>query len=318
MLDTAGGWGYTGDMRPQLFEIPGLGWPVYAYPSLVAVGVAVAVFAAMRMARRRGIDPVLALDLGLIGLVSALFGGHLFYYAEFYHKHFAERPWYAALFFWEGGLVFYGAVLAAFGCGMAYVAWWNRRARMAGRPAVPMLRMVDIGAAAVPVGLVFGRLGCLLNGCCWGRVCELGPPLAVRFPAGSLAWQRQLEQGQIGEQAAHSLPVYATQLYEAGFAAVLALVLWRYWRRRPRDGRVVAACMALYGGWRLFVEQLRSHDAQAEMTRLLGSVALTWSQVVSLGMIVSGAMMWLVAGWLAPRPELHGAQQGCPSGGGFA
>ncbi len=288
-------------MRPELFRLPGLGWPVYAYPTLVAIGFAAAIAAAIRLCRRRGIDPVLPLDIGLIALVSSLLGAHLFYYVEFYSVHFANRPWWAALAFWEGGLVFYGGVIAAFASGAVYLWWYNRRTAAAGGRPVALGEMADVAAVALPLGLAFGRVGCFLNGCCWGRTCTLPWPLAVRFPRDSLAWQRQLERGLLEPAAAHTHPVYATQLYAALAAALLFAFLWRYWQRRPAPGRVLAALLALYAPIRFANESLRSHHPSAEMTRLFGGLALTWSQLVSVALFGAGLLLWVAAGALARR-----------------
>lgn len=291
-------------MRPELFRLPVLGWPLYAYPTLVALGFAVCIAVAMRLARRRGIDPTVVLDIGLLALVSSLLGAHLFYYVEFYRVHFADRPWWAALAFWEGGLVFYGGVIGAFLAGLGYLWLYNRTARRRGRPTVSFGAMADITAVVLPLGLLFGRTGCFLNGCCWGRPCALPFPLAVRFPRGSFAWQRQLEQGAITADAARTLPVYATQLYEATEGLVLFVLLLLLWRRRPAPGRVLAGFLMAYGPLRFLNESLRSQHPTAELTTIAGSFALTWSQIISVGLFVAGLLLWWQAARAAGAPSV--------------
>jgi phosphatidylglycerol:prolipoprotein diacylglycerol transferase len=280
-------------VRPELFRIPILDWPMFAYPTLVALGFALCIWAAMRMARSRGIDPTVPLDIGLLALVTSLLGAHLFYYVEFYDVHFADRPWWAAIAVWEGGLVFYGGVITAFFAGIGYVLWHNARARRSGRATVPLGPMADIAATVIPIGLVFGRIGCFFNGCCWGLTCDLPAPLAVRFPAGSLPWDRQVQQGLIDTSASHTLPVYATQLYEMVASALIFAILFVLWRRRLHPGRVVACLMTLYGFARFGIEGLRSHHQTAELTRFAGTLELTWSQVVSASLIAGGALVWI-------------------------
>ena len=73
----------------------------------------------------------------------------------------------------KGGLVFYGGLIGATLAGVLY-------ARL---KKLPLWKMADILAPSIALGYVFGRIGCLLNGCCYGRACGL--PWAIRFPAGN-------------------------------------------------------------------------------------------------------------------------------------
>ena len=85
-----------------------------------------------------------------------------------------------------GGLVVYGAI---FGGTLAFfVVCWFRQ--------LPALRVADIIAPAMAIGQSLGRLGCLMNGCCFGGPCELDA-IAIQFPAGSPPYMRQLENGRL-------------------------------------------------------------------------------------------------------------------------
>ncbi|HEX3869545.1 MAG TPA: prolipoprotein diacylglyceryl transferase family protein, partial [Pirellulales bacterium] len=85
----------------------------------------------------------------------------------------------------EGGLVIYGCVLA----GAAALFIFVKKHKM------PGYAIADLIAPGLMIGLAFGRIGCFLNGCCFGGVCEL--PWAVRFPAGSPPHFRQVERGMV-------------------------------------------------------------------------------------------------------------------------
>ncbi len=79
---------------------------------------------------------------------------------------------------WNGGLVFYGGlILASLAC-IVYI-----RAR-----GYPLMLVADAVAPVLALGLVFGRIGCTFNGCCWGCELDASSPLAVRFPEWSFAW----------------------------------------------------------------------------------------------------------------------------------
>ena len=110
----------------------------------------------------------------------------------------------------HSGLVFYGGLLGATLAGITYV-----RVR-----ALPLWKVADILAPSVALGYVFGRIGCLFNGCCYGRMCDV--PWAIRFPS---------------EHETHGQPVHPTQIYDSLLNLGLYLALARLYRRKKFDGR---------------------------------------------------------------------------------
>jgi phosphatidylglycerol---prolipoprotein diacylglyceryl transferase len=197
---------------------------------------------------------------------------------------------------WEGGIVFYGGFIGAVAAGIPYL--WRRRA--------PVLAVADIMAPSLALGMVLGRMGCFLKGCCYGAVTGL--PWGVRFPrivesvlrdgrlcteiTGSPAFLQHRHEfpAQVGPEATHSLPVHPTQVYESlAMLALFALLSW-YWARRPRPGRVLAGLGIGYGAWRFLVEFLRG-DPHPQ------AIHLNFSQVVSLGVVAAAVLL----GLLLPR-----------------
>ena len=195
---------------------------------------------------------------------------------------------------WEGGIVFYGGLAGGLAAGLWFL--WRRRA--------PVLAVCDILAPSLALGMVFGRIGCFLKGCCYGGVWY--GPLSVTFPrivekvtrdgrvvdevTGSPAYLDHYYAGRLAPGAPHSLPVHATQLYESAAMIALFFALSLYWRRRPRPGRVLAALGAGYGAWRFSLEFLRGDPHP-------GFAGLTFSQLVSLGVMAAAAALWA----LVPR-----------------
>src|SRR5438105_3466527 len=104
-------------MRPELFHIP-FPWakngsiPIFSYGFMIMLGFIFSILYGAWRARKEGEDPNHVLDIGIYAVVSGILGSRLFYYIEFYQKHFAERPWYVMFFIWEGGIVFYGGLIA--------------------------------------------------------------------------------------------------------------------------------------------------------------------------------------------------------------
>ncbi|MCH7813797.1 MAG: prolipoprotein diacylglyceryl transferase, partial [Planctomycetes bacterium] len=200
-------------MHPELWTIPGLGWPIKSYGFMLMCGFLVSIWFAMRRAQRVKADPDLVLNLGFVSLICGVVGARIFFVAHYWKTTFAsaEHPIREAINITAGGLEYYGGLLGAIGGSLLYLRFIARfRAEgddQAARPKRrPSLRLyMDIVAPAAMLGLAFGRAGCFLNGCCWGGLCvreaegviEPALPWALQFPFGSPAHQRQWEDRQL-------------------------------------------------------------------------------------------------------------------------
>jgi len=177
--------------------------------------------------------------------------------------------------FWYGGLVYYGGLLLAIPVGI----WYLRRYR------IPVWKVGDIAGFAIPGGLVFGRLGCFMAGCCHGEVSPYTFG-GISFPAGSPAWEQHVDLHLISKRATESLPVHPTQLWEGGacLAIFLYLYLWLY-PRRKFDGQVFFAFLMLYAVARFVIEYWRS-DPRGDI------LGLSTSQWLGIPLFAFGAWMW--------------------------
>ena len=111
------------------------------------------------------------MDLGPWIIVGAIIGARTLYVISYWRESFANEPWWEIFMVQHGGLVFYGGLI---GSSLATILY----AQLKG---LPLWRMADIFAPSVALGHVFGRVGCLMNGCCYGRATDL--PWAIHFPA---------------------------------------------------------------------------------------------------------------------------------------
>src|SRR5207247_5339992 len=107
--------------------------------------------------------------------------------------------------FWKGGLVFYGGFIGA----VAFSVWYMRKHEM------PFFPYADALGPTVAIGQALGRLGCFAAGCCWGGACDAHYAFAARFPQESLAYQSQVATRLIAPGAPSTIPIHATQPYEA-------------------------------------------------------------------------------------------------------
>jgi phosphatidylglycerol:prolipoprotein diacylglycerol transferase len=185
---------------------------------------------------------------------------------------------------WEGGLSFHGGVVG----GAIGIIWFLRRHKL------PVLKVGDVIMPCLLLGLGWGRIGCFMNGCCYGKVCK-DLPWAVTFPEGSPAYLWHLESGLIGDHAARCLPVHPVQVYSSISAVGLALFLVWVLSRKRFDGEVMVCAAGTYGVLRFLLEFLRDDDSPI----LAG---LTQSQLFSIGLLALGILLY----WTL-RPREAGA-----------
>jgi phosphatidylglycerol:prolipoprotein diacylglycerol transferase len=142
---------------------------------------------------------------------------------------------------------------------------------------LPLWKLGDIMAPSIALGYVFGRIGCLMNGCCYGRECSL--PWAIRYPEGHATHPR----------GAAALPVHPTQIYDSLLSLSLYLFLAWLYRRKKFDGQVFATYLVCYAFTRSLVEMFRGDYPQ----HYLGGWA-TPAHLISIGILVAGAILLFV------------------------
>ncbi|MGB8510944.1 MAG: prolipoprotein diacylglyceryl transferase [Pyrinomonadaceae bacterium] len=224
----------------------GTGFFVPDYALMLSIAIVFGVALCLREAERAGYETGRIFRACLIAICSAFVSARLYVVIQdrdYYGTHVSE-----IFQFWKGGLASYGAyaggVLAA-----VFAARWQR---------LTVAKFLDCCAPAIALAMVFGRLGCFLNGCCHGRISHL--PWAVRFPSDSDPYLAQLGRGLIDSSQTLSLPVHPTQLYEAFYALLLFLFLTWYRKRQKFDGELFALLFALYPLGRFVNEIFRDDE----------------------------------------------------------
>jgi len=150
------------------------GFPVRGYGIMLLLGITSGVGLAIYRGKKGGLDPEVIISLGIWMVVSGVLGARLFYVIEYWHENFAGLSLRDTLLeianIPQGGLVIFGGLIgAAFGF-----------ATFVRKQGLPLLAMADLAAPSMAIGLAFGRVGCLLNGCCYGGQTDL--PWHVTFP----------------------------------------------------------------------------------------------------------------------------------------
>ncbi|MFN9222933.1 MAG: prolipoprotein diacylglyceryl transferase [Planctomyces sp.] len=229
------------------------GFPVFGYGFMMFVGFSTASWLAARRIRSIGVDPDIIWDMLMWALIPGLIGARAYFLLRHGNPAFSAatglQKVIAAVALWDGGIVFYGSVIG----GMAGIATFCRLRKL---PLVPIL---DVLTPSLLVGEGFGRIGCFLYGCCYGRACSL--PWAVQFPPDSLTFGQLVVKGQLDPLAQATIPLHPVQLYSSAAAFVLAGILAWYFRRRPYDGAVMSLAAILYPISRYGLESLRADVA---------------------------------------------------------
>lgn len=276
----------------------GAGVPIRGYGTMLLIAAAAGTWLSVVRGRRQGFDADTILALGMEVFLWGIVGARLFYLIEYHDQFFGGgKTWWqslaAAANLAGGGLVVFGAIPTA-----ALAAW-----RFARRRGLALVQLADCMAPGLLVGLAIGRLGCFLNGCCYGGPCHL--PWAVRFPPESPPWLDQAARGllpaAVGGGMPWSLPVHPAQLYAAVDAALLALLAVAFTPLARRDGQVFALVLTLHPISRLLLEAIRVDEPPA-----LGT-PFSISQLVSFALVALGAALWWWTFRQPPRPGPTGA-----------
>lgn len=263
-----------------LYQIPN--WvqsiPVYGFGAMLLLGFLTAGWVAGIRAKREGFSPELTWDAGMWVFIPGIIGARVFSILENWDRHTQGKSLtetVVSLFnFPEGGLVLYGGVISG---GVFYFIYCHRK-------KISALYLADILIPSIFIGEMFGRIGCLLNGCCFGDPTNL--PWGVCFPRNSFPYVTEVSSGQLLTQAPYSLPLHPTQVYSSLNALVLALLTWHYFPFRRKDGEVLFIGWILYPITRFCLEILRDEPGR------FGTI-FTTSQWVSAGMLAVAILFWM-------------------------
>lgn len=165
------------------------GLAVRGYGLMMLLGITAGVLLAVYRGKPEGLSFEDVISLTIVLAIAGLIGARLFFVIQ-YRDRFADLPLGPRLIemvnLAKGGLVVYGAFI---GASLAMIYWCRVKNYRLGKIA-------DLVAPSFLVGLSLGRIGCLLNGCCFGGFCDI-PQVAMEFPVGSPPYERQIEEGSI-------------------------------------------------------------------------------------------------------------------------
>jgi phosphatidylglycerol:prolipoprotein diacylglycerol transferase len=243
-------------VHPILFHLGS--FPIHSYGVMIALAFLAGLWTATLRARREKISGEVIADVTLWLMVGGIIGARIVYVATYWREEFADQSISEIFMIQHGGLVYYGGLIGAMIAGMIYIRWKK----------LPLWKIADVLAPSCALGNVFGRIGCLLNGCCYGRACSL--PWAISFPPGN----------PLGSP---TYPVHPTEIYDALLNFGVYLFLAWLFRRKKFDGQIFATYLLCYAVTRSFVEYFRG-----DYTNLHYHLGLTPAQWISVPIFVTG------------------------------
>mgnify|MGYP001616997391 CR=1 FL=1 len=248
-------------MHPKLFEIGSFFLPTYGV--LLALAYLLSLRILVLLGKREGMDAQKVFDLGLYILIAALLGAKLLS-AVIDWEYYLDNPRELLGLVRLSG-VFYGGFLCAILTAMYFTWRWK----------LPLWKILDMAAVAVPVGQSIGRIGCLSAGCCYGAPAKWG---------WSLTFYDEFANRHIGVPL--GIPLYPTQIY-LSFAGLITFgVAWLLYRRRRFDGWTFAWFLIVSSALRFLLELLRG-DPRGTFP----GTPLSTSQGISIALILLGAAL---------------------------
>ncbi len=264
-------------MNPVIFSLGPL--TVRWYGLFMALALIAGFLLISRRTSRFGLRPEQVGDLLFMAIVAGLLGARLFYVVQHWPEYLDNPGQIIRID--RGGLVFFGGFVGATLAGFAFCR--VRRWRFA--------EILDLCIPALPLGHALGRVGCFLNGCCFGR--PSASRLAVTYPAAAYpeVLQAQIAQGLLPAGASQPLPVFPVQLLAALLNLAICLFLLKVERRLKRRGQLFALYLIAYSLTRFSVEFARGDH-------LHQFIGLTPAQTTAIVVLPIGLAWFLI---LQPR-----------------
>ena len=250
-------------MYPELWHIGFV--PIRSYGLMLAIAFLIGTWLGLKEARRYGMDEDRFLTVILFTLVASIFGARLLYVME--HIGDYREQWSSVLALWQGGLTLYGGIAAG-----TVVGLW-----MAKRQGLSPWRVADALAPSLAIGTAVGRVGCYLNGCCYGRPTRM--PWGVVYPPDTFP---SLEFG--------TTPIHPAQLYFSFASLALFAVLWKVRKRVTVPGQLFWGFVAAFALMRIPLDWTRAYEPGSVLARI-GGLDITESQFVSLALALVALLM---------------------------
>lgn len=241
-------------MHPILLQLGN--FKVYSWGFMLAIAVIIAIVGVGRIFKQKGYNKDMVIEMVILMVVFGVAGGRIAYILIYDWKAFLAAP---LTFFSPGlsGLIWYGAFIGGLLAFIIYI--WRKQ--------LSFWEMADIFAPYLALGYAVVRIGCFLNGCCYG--VPTGTGLGVIFPV------------------VDALARYPTQLYSSFLNFIIFIYLISLLRNKKFDGQVFTAYLMCYSVYRFIIEFFRFS--------LISYGPFTLGQIYTIGLFVIALVIfrWL-------------------------
>ncbi len=245
-------------MYPVILKIGPIA--IHSWGVMLACSVLVGIWLSTKRAENRDLQPEIITDVALYTVIAGIIGARL-YYAILHFEEFKGEPLliinpFAGEVFGFGGLVLYGGLIGAIGAG--YLYFHLRK--------ISFLDYADVIAPSIGFGIFLTRIGCFLNGCCYGRPTELF--LGVHFPPNSAAGAFQSTIAAKAGTTVSVVKLFPSQLFMSIGGLIIALSVLYIGRRRLFRGFEFYVVIVLYAIDRFMIDFTRYYAPNEKLAFL--------------------------------------------------
>jgi len=259
-------------MHPILFKIGR--FEVHSYGLLLAISFLIGIFWSVKRGERKGINRNDIMDLSIMVVISSIVGARLLYVLT-HLQEFKGRwidtfnPFQSSGEIGIAGLTMLGGVVLSI---IAVTIFCRIR-------KVSILKLGDVMAPAIALGIAITRIGCFLNGCCFGKQCDL--PWAMVFPLTSPAGS-----------TLQGVAIHPTQLYSSLYGLIILVTILVLEKRVRFDGFFLSLFFMMYGTFRFLVDFVRYYEPSVKFSFI--GVWFTINQLISFLMFLAGLAIFLI------------------------
>jgi len=259
-------------MYPELIRLGP--FAIRSYGALLALSFLLGIFWSIKRAKKSGLNPKYILDLALVVFISSLLGARFFYvvfHLDEFRDHWLDviSPIQSSGDLGIGGLTLLGGVVLAVTSGVFYLRVKSQN----------VWQVADIVAPSFPLGIFLTRLGCFLNGCCFGK------------PSPEDTWGVIFPESCPAGYTYPGIALYPTQIFSSLKGLVILLLVLFLERYKKFDGHTFWSMLFLFGIGRFVIDFYRYYEPSMVLIRV-EEVGFSVNQGVSVLIILISALVW--------------------------
>ncbi len=257
-------------MHPIIVKIGA--FELRAYGLMLALSFLLGILLSIHRAKKKNISADQVMDLSVLIIISAIVGSRLLYvlfHLDEFRGHWLDtfNPFQSSGQIGIAGLTMLGGVILCFVTAAIYLSVKK----------LSFLKFADVLVPAIGLGLFLTRIGCYLNGCCFGLPCD--GPLCVVFPPESAAGN-----------TFQGIPIVPTQLYSSAYGLFILIFLLKAEKWQRFDGFLLYWFLILYGLGRFTIDFFRFYESSMVVVHIAGK-NISLNQALSLGFVLLGIVL---------------------------